>query len=88
MNDPDAGWVCLDVPGGVHLLPIDDSMVHSESRACPCAPKVSLVHDSSRDIHTHVDYRDGQSVIPSCNVVYVQYVRNLIVHSAMDGRKC
>jgi hypothetical protein len=68
-------WLCVDIPGnGVHVLPIDDLIVHSESRSCFCCPRVSLVHAGS------VVVCDGRRHTPA------QFVRELVVHEAMDGR--
>jgi hypothetical protein len=87
VSDPDAGWLTVDIPGGVHVLPLEDLIVHSESRHCPCAPRVSLVDGPCEVVHKHSRPLVAGVPAPMCQQSLVQYVRNLVVHQAMDGRE-
>lgn len=33
-------WLTQDTPGGVHVLPLDDLIVHEKSEHCTCAPVI------------------------------------------------
>lgn len=33
-------WLTQDTPGGIHVLPLDDLIVHVEGQHCSCAPRV------------------------------------------------
>lgn len=35
-------WSTTDTPGGVHVVPVGDSVEHRESESCPCSPVVEL----------------------------------------------
>lgn len=39
MKSPSPGWCTQDTPAGVHVFPIEDTMVHIFSKNCPCLPK-------------------------------------------------
>jgi hypothetical protein len=65
------GWLTQDGPSGVNVLPVDDIIVHVESSACPCAPRVEWIG------YTCHDHGDGG----------VAAARQMIVHEAMDGRE-
>lgn len=69
------GWETVDAPGGVHISPADDLIRHRMSRSCFCAPEVSV-----SPAHDIVVCRQGEDRP-------VQYVREVLVHNAMDGRE-
>lgn len=68
-------WLTVDLPGGVHVIPLDDIILHSESSSCTCAPRVSLVPACDVVVCSGGRHRA------------VQFVRHMIFHEAMDGRE-
>lgn len=65
------GWRTTNEPGAVQVVPEDDLILHVESTACPCAPKVEMIGFTCAD---HGGF-PGKAA-----------VRTMMVHNAMDGR--
>lgn len=64
-------WLTQDSPGGVHVLPLDDLIIHVQTEACPCAPRIEGIG------YTCWDHGSAG----------VLAVRRQFVHAAMDGRE-
>ena len=42
MEERGVKWLTQDTPGGVHVMPIDDLVLHRESECCVCHPSIRL----------------------------------------------
>lgn len=60
------GWSVVDAPSGVHALPDDDLIVHTESETCFCNPTVErqavhqqeYLHVRKLVVHNAMDGRE------------------------------
>ena len=58
--------IILNPYGGLHIIPVDDTVKHQESRRCWCEPKIIdgvVVHnsfDGREDFENIVEVKDGQ----------------------------
>ena len=36
-------WLTLETPGAIHVLPLDDLILHTHNTSCTCCPTVTLL---------------------------------------------
>lgn len=65
-------WLTEQVPGGIHVVPLDDLIIHTRDYACPCAPRIDTIGYTCWDHH-------GQAGVLA--------ITRQFVHEAMDGRE-
>lgn len=58
-------WLCVRIESGdVHVMPLDDTKPHDESRSCACHPRIDI---RANNVVIHNSY-DGREIVEQATI--------------------